>query len=136
MGRQKRPYQSKNTSLNLNHIYLPTIGPDVLYSKKEDILYLSFKAELKLSKTSHSLDHLKQRYFVVKILSVVFKRITSANNGKFYCFNCLHSFKTKNKLKPHKKIKYLKIKIFAVMEYLLKKMKSDKAQAFLPQAFI
>ena len=119
MGREKRPYQSKNTSKNLNHIYLPTIAPDVLYSKKEDILYLRFKAELKLSKTSHSLDHLKQRYFVVKILSVVFKRITSANNGKFYCFNCLHSFKTKNKLKPHKKIKYLKIKIFAVMEYLL-----------------
>ena len=112
MGRQKRPYQSNNTSNNLNHIYLPTIDPDVLCSKKEDILYLRFKAELKLSKTSHSLDHLKQRYFVVKILSVVFKRITSANNGKFYCFNCLHSFKTKSKLKPHKKNKIFENKDF------------------------
>lgn len=112
MGRQKRPYQSKNISNNFNHIYLPTIDPDVLCSKKEDILYLRFKAELKLSKTSHSLDHLKQRYFVVKILSVVFKRITSANNGKFYCFNCLHSFKTKSKLKPHKKNKIFENKDF------------------------
>ena len=65
MGREKRPYQSKNTSKNLNHIYLPTIPPDVLYSKKEDILYLRFKAELKLSKTSHPLDHFKQRYIAL-----------------------------------------------------------------------
>ena len=109
---RKKTLSIKDTSKNLNHIYLRTIAPDVLYSKKEDILYLRFKAELKLSKTSHSLDHLKQRYFVVKILSVVFKRITSANNGKFYCFNCLHSFKTKSKLKPHKKNKIFENKDF------------------------
>ena len=28
--------------------------------------------------------------------------ITSRNNGDFYCLNCLHSFRTKNKLDSHK----------------------------------
>ena len=60
-GERKKTLSIKDTSKNLNHIYLRTIAPDVLYSKKEDILYLRFKAELKLSKTSHSLDHFKQR---------------------------------------------------------------------------
>ena len=27
---------------------------------------------------------------------------TSKNNGEFYCLNCLHSFRTKNKLESHK----------------------------------
>ena len=30
--------------------------------------------------------------------------ITSKNNGDFYCPNCLHSFRTKNKLKLHKRV--------------------------------
>ena len=30
--------------------------------------------------------------------------ITSKNNGDFYCLNCLHSFRTKHKLKSHNKV--------------------------------
>ena len=33
-----------------------------------------------------------------------FRGITSNNNGDFYCLNCFHSFRTKNKLKKHKNI--------------------------------
>ena len=30
--------------------------------------------------------------------------IMSKHNGNFYYFNCLHSFRTKNKFKSHKKV--------------------------------
>ena len=29
---------------------------------------------------------------------------TSNHNGEFYCLNCLHSYRTKNKLKKHESI--------------------------------
>ena len=37
-------------------------------------------------------------------MSVLLREITSKNNGDFYCLNCLNSFRTKNKLKSHKKV--------------------------------
>ena len=36
-------------------------------------------------------------YLAVKILSALLRAVTSKNNGDFYCLNCLHSFRTKNK---------------------------------------
>ena len=40
-------------------------------------------------------------FLAVKKLSVLLRPIASKNNGDFYCFNCLHSFRTDNKLKSH-----------------------------------
>ena len=54
----------------------------------------------------------KWHYLAVKKLSALLRGITSKNNGDFYCLNCLHSFRTKNKLQSHKK--YVKIKIFVM----------------------
>ena len=42
--------------------------------------------------------------FIVKNLSGLFKGITSNHYGDFYCLNCFHSYRTKNKLEAHKKI--------------------------------
>ena len=42
-------------------------------------------------------------YLAVKQLSALLRRITSKNNGDFYCLNCLHSFRTKNKLESYKR---------------------------------
>ena len=36
--------------------------------------------------------------------SALLRGITSKKNGYFYCLNCLHSFRTKNKLESHKKV--------------------------------
>ena len=36
-------------------------------------------------------------YLVAKKLSALLRGIISKNNGDFYCVNCLHSFRTKNK---------------------------------------
>ena len=43
-------------------------------------------------------------YVAVKKLSALLRRITSKNNGDFYCLNCLHSLRTENKLKYHEKV--------------------------------
>ena len=67
-------------------------------------------------KSKHNLTHEKQvillmisngenwHYLVVKNLPGLLKRITSNHNEDFRCLNCFHSYRTKNKLKAHKKI--------------------------------
>ena len=39
-----------------------------------------------------------------KKLSALLRGITSKHYGDFYCLNCVHSFRTKNKLESHKKV--------------------------------
>ena len=46
----------------------------------------------------------KWHYFAVKKLSALLREITAKKIGDFYCLNCLHSFRTKNKLESHKKV--------------------------------
>ena len=39
-----------------------------------------------------------------KNLPMLFRGITSKNNGNFYCLNCFSSFRTKNALKNHENV--------------------------------
>ena len=39
-----------------------------------------------------------------KTLSALLHGITSKHKGDFYYLNCLHSFRTENKLKSHEKV--------------------------------
>ena len=43
-------------------------------------------------------------YLAVKKLSTLLHGITLKHKSGFYCLNCLHSFRTKNKLKSHEKV--------------------------------
>ena len=43
-------------------------------------------------------------YLAIKSISGLLRRITSNHNGDFYCLNCLHSYRTKSKLKKHEEI--------------------------------
>ena len=43
-------------------------------------------------------------YLAIKNISGLLGGITSNHNGDFYCLNCLHSYRTKSKLKKHEKI--------------------------------
>ena len=43
-------------------------------------------------------------YLAVKKLSTLLRRVTSKHRGNFYYLNCLHSFRTQNKLKSHEKV--------------------------------
>ena len=43
-------------------------------------------------------------YLAVKSLSRLLKGITSNHDGDFYCLNCFHSYRTKERLKKHEKV--------------------------------
>ena len=43
-------------------------------------------------------------YLAIKKISGLLRGITSNHNGDFDCLNCLHSYRTKSKLKKHEKI--------------------------------
>ena len=43
-------------------------------------------------------------FLAVKRLSTLLQRITSKHVGDFYSLNCVHSFRTKNKLKSHENV--------------------------------
>ena len=49
-------------------------------------------------------DGKKWHYLALKLLPALFKGITSNHDGDFYCLNCLHSFRTKDKLKKHNNV--------------------------------
>ena len=49
-------------------------------------------------------DGEKWHYLAVKSLPALHREKTSETNGYFYCLNCLHSFRTENKIK--KGLKY------------------------------
>ena len=49
-------------------------------------------------------DGEKWHYLVVNNLSRLLRGITSNYHADFYCLNCFHSYRTKNKLEAHKKI--------------------------------
>ena len=43
-------------------------------------------------------------YLAIENISGLLRGITSNHNGDFYGLNCLHSYRTKSKLKKHEKI--------------------------------
>ena len=49
-------------------------------------------------------DGKKWHQLAVKSFPALLRRITSNHDGDFYCLNCFHSYRTKNKLKGHERI--------------------------------
>ena len=49
-------------------------------------------------------DSEKWHYLAVKNLSALLRGITLNHVGNFYCLNCLHSYRTENKLKKHENV--------------------------------
>ena len=58
-------------------------------------------------------------YFAVKKLLVLLRKAISKNTDDFCCLNCLHSLRTQNKLKSHKKI-YENKDLFGIITLLEK----------------
>ena len=49
-------------------------------------------------------DGKKWHYLAAKSISTLLRGITSNNHGDFYCLNCLHSQRTKEKLEKHENV--------------------------------
>ena len=89
-----------NNDIALNILYIPH------NTKKIQLAYRS-KNNLTCDKQLISLmitDGEKWHYLVVKNLPGLLKGMTSTHEKDFYCLNCFHSYRTKNKLESHKKI--------------------------------
>ena len=50
------------------------------------------------------IDGKKWHYLAVKSLSALLRGITSNHVGNFYCLNCFHSYRAKEKIKKHEKV--------------------------------
>ena len=70
-----------------------------MYAKKEKIYSANGKG------CEAKSERWRWHYLAVKTLSALLRGVTSKKKKKrdFYCLNCLHSFRTKNKLKSHKR---------------------------------
>ena len=65
----------------------------------------------------------KWHYLTVKNLPGLLRGITSTHKEDFYCLNCFHSYRARNKLESHKKIcekKICEIIIMAMYKCQLK----------------
>ena len=71
---------------------------------------LSLKDWFELWKATNFINGSKQRKRRMalscskKELFTLLRGVTWKHHGEFYCLNCLHSFRTENKLKSHEKI--------------------------------
>ena len=76
----------------------------------------------------------KWHYLAVKKLSALFWKITSKHDGDFYCLNCLHSFRTENKLKGHENV--CKNHDYCSIEMSEKCLKHNHGEKFMKTPFI
>ena len=87
-----------------------TIALNVLYAKKEKIYpacvskHNSNREKQVILLIISNGEKGRWNYLAVKILSALLRGITSKHYSNFYCLNCFHSFRTKNKLQFHKRI--------------------------------
>ena len=87
-----------NNEIALNILYVPhnTKKIEIAYKSKDN---LTREKQVILLMISNG-----ENYFVVKSLSGLLTGITSNHKEDFYCLNCFHAYRTKNKLEAHKKI--------------------------------
>ena len=89
-----------NNEVALNILYIPhdTKKINIAYKSKDNLTY--DKQIILLMITNGE----KWHYLTVKNLPGLLRRITSTHKEDFYCLNCFHSYRTRNKLEAHKKI--------------------------------
>ena len=95
-----KKFALNNESIALNILYVShnTRKIQVAYKSKHNLTCLKQVILLMIT------DGEKWHYTAVKRLSGLLRGVKSHNNGDFYCLNCFHSFRTKDKFKEHKKI--------------------------------
>ena len=89
-----------NNEIALNILYVPynTEKIEVAYKSKHNLTREKQVILLMISNGEN------WHYLTVKNVSRLLRGITSNHVGDFYCLNCFHSYRRKNKLEAHKKI--------------------------------
>ena len=99
-GKDWKKFESNNTSIALNILYVP--------HKTEKICH-AYKLKYNLTRENQVIllmitDGKKWHYLAVKSLSALLRLKTGNNHKYFYCLNCFRAYTTENKLESHKKI--------------------------------
>ena len=99
-GKDWKKFEINNSDVALNILYVP-------YNTKK--IEISYKSKYNLTRDNQIIllmisNGENLHYLIVKNLSRLLRGITSNHDGDFYCLNCFHSYRTKNKLNAHKKI--------------------------------
>ena len=89
-----------NDELALNILYVPhnTRKTHIAYKSRHNLTREKQVISLMISNGQN------WHYLVVKNLLGLLRGITSTHKENFYCLNCFHSYRTKNKLETHKTI--------------------------------
>ena len=90
-------FEKNNKSIALNIFYVPYNTKQIrpVYVSKYNCDRENQANLLMIS------NNKKWHYLAIKDIPMLFREITSKNNGDFYCLNCFSSFRTKNTLKNH-----------------------------------
>ena len=99
-GKDWIKFELNNDSIALNILYVP---------HKTGKIHLAYKSKHNLTRENQVIllmitDGEKWHYTAVTRLSGLLRGVTGNNNGDFYCLNCFHTYRTKNKLETRKKI--------------------------------
>ena len=89
-----KKFELNNESIALNILYV---------SHKTGKIHLAYKSKHNLTREKQAIllminDGEKWYYTAVTKLSGLLRGVTGNNNGDFYCLNCFHAYRTKNKL--------------------------------------
>ena len=95
---KKFELNNESTALNILDVPHKTTNISLAYKSKHNLTREEQVILLMIT------DGEKWHYIAVKRLSGLLRGITGNNNGDFYCLNCFHAYRTKNKLETHKKI--------------------------------
>ena len=96
-----RKFECNNKTIALNILYVPYNTKQIkqaYISKYNNERYNQVNVLMITDGTSN------WHYLAIKNISGLLRGITSNHNGDFYCLNCLHSYRTKSKLRKHEKI--------------------------------
>ena len=93
-----RKFELNNESITLNILYVP---------HKTRKICLAYNSKHNLTREKQVIlliitDREKWHYIAVTRLSGLLRGVTGNNNGDFYCLNCFHAYRTKNKLETQK----------------------------------
>ena len=93
-------FELNNNNITLNILYVPfkTKKIEIAYKSKHDLTRDNQIILLMISNGEN------WHYLAVKSLSGLFTGVTSNHKEDYYCLNCFHSYRTKNKLDAHKKV--------------------------------
>ena len=93
-------FESNQKSVAPNALYVPHNTKEIrhVYKSKYNLKRKNLVILLMIT------DGKKWHYLAVKGLSALPRGITSKLDGEFYCWNCFHSYSTKNKLEKHKSL--------------------------------